>query len=451
MNLVGRRRVLWDYLAGALWVLPTLSVVGFLVAGAVLSRVEVDDGSPWSSLAFQGTAEDARSLMIVVSSTMITVTGLVFALTIVALQIASGQYSPRLLRNFMRDRGTQLVLSIFVGAFAYSTAGLYTVGIQGEGQEAFVPRLAVSGSLALALASVGVLIYFIHHLAHSIQIDSIMSHVEREARSVIAEVYPERAGRREPEELCPEPPLEAVGVPAARSGYFQAIDPEPLVRVAVGHDLVIRLAKQVGDHVVAGTPVAWAWRRSAGQPPPGANLLRGPVGDAVQIGFERTMVQDVAFGLRRLVDIANKALSPAINDPYTGVQAVHHLSVLLCELARLRLGDWKVRDPAGELRVAVPRPKFVDYLRLGTAQIRRFGAAEPALTRALIVLLRDVGTSAATEERRHACARHIRLVLDDARRATAQPADVEAVAAEAAAALRLLGADPSVALAERPA
>jgi uncharacterized membrane protein len=449
MNLLRRRRVLWDYLGGALWVLPALSVVVFLLAGAVLSRVEVDDDSPWRALAFQGTADDARSLLIVVSSTMITVTGLVFALTIVALQIASGQYSPRLLRNFMRDRGTQLVLSIFVGAFAYSTAGLYTVGIHGTGQEAFVPRLAVSGSLALALASVGVLIYFIHHLAHSIQIDTIMSQVGREAGSVIADVYPHPSHYREREELCPEPPMEAVGLPSVRSGYIQAVDPRRLVTVAVRQDLVIVLTRPVGDHVVAGTPIAWAWRRSAGQPPPEAGALQAAVGDAVLVGFERTMVQDVGFGIRRLVDIANKALSPAVNDPYTGVQAVHHISVLLCRLAGLRLGDWVVRDDRGELRVAVPRPKFADYLRLGTAQIRRFGAAEPALTRALIALLRDVGTSSATEERRQACARHIRLVLDDARRATAQPADVEAVATEAAGALRLLGFDPPEAPADR--
>jgi uncharacterized membrane protein len=449
MKLRGRGRVLWDYVGGALWVLPTLSVVVFLLAGAALSRIEVDEGSPLSRLAFQGTAEDARSLLIVVSSTMITVTGLVFALTIVALQIASGQYSPRLLRNFMRDRGTQLVLSIFVGAFAYSTAGLYTVGIQGAGQEAFVPRLAVSGSLALALASVGVLIYFIHHLAHSIQIDTIMSQVERETRSVIDEVHRDQPRYREPEERCPEPPLEAVGLPSARSGYVQAVHPEPLVELAVRDDLVIVLARQVGDHVVAGTPIAWAWRRSPG-PPPGSGALARAVADAVQVGFERTMVQDVGFGIRRLVDMANKALSPAINDPYTGVQAVQHLSVLLCRLARLRLGDWTVRDGQGELRVAVPRPSFPDYLRLGTAQIRRYGAAEPAVTRALIVLLRDAGTSSATEDRRHACVHHIRLVLDDARRATAQPADVEAVATEAATALRLLGVDPSEILADRP-
>ena len=450
MRPLAHRRVVLDYLGGALWVLPTLSVVVFLLAGAALSRVEVDGDSPWSALAFQGTAEDARSLLIVVSSTMITVTGLVFALTIVALQIASGQYSPRLLRNFMRDRGTQLVLSIFVGAFAYSTAGLYTVGIQGSGREAFVPRLAVSGSLALALASVGVLIYFIHHLARSIQIDTIMSQVEREAMSVIDEVYPHLPRYREPEERCPDPPLEAVGLPSARSGYVQAVDPGPLVRAAMRHDLVVVVARQVGDHVVAGTSIAWAWPRSAGRPPTGADALGDAVAEAVQVGFERTMVQDVGFGIRRLVDIANKALSPAINDPYTGVQAVHHLAVLLCRLARLRLGDWTVRDPQGELRVAVPRPRFTDYLRLGTAQIRRFGAAEPALTRALIVLLRDVGISSATEDRRQACVRTIRLVLDDARRATAQPADVEAVTAEAAAAVRLLGADPSEVLAELP-
>jgi uncharacterized membrane protein len=449
MNLLARRRVFWDYLAGALWVLPTISVAAFLLAGAALSRVQVDEASPWRVLAFQGSAEDARSLLVVVSSTMITVTGLVFALTIVALQIASGQYSPRLLRNFMRDRGTQLVLSVFVGAFAYSTAGLYTVGIQGGGQEPFVPRLAVSGSLALALASVGVLIYFIHHLAHSIQIDTIMSQVDREARRVIDEVYPDRPGYREPEDHCPDVPLEAVGLPSTRSGYVQAVDPDPLVRTAVRHDLVIVLAKQVGDHVVAGTPIAWAWRRSPGQPPPGAGQLREAVGDAVRVGFERTMVQDVGFGIRRLVDIANKALSPAINDPYTGVQAVHHLSVLLSILAQARLGDWLLRDRDGAVRVAVPRPRFVDYLRLATAQIRRFGAAEPALTRALIQLLRDAGTSAATEDRRQACARYIRLVLADAERATRQPADVEAVAADAHAALQALGMDPSPAPAQR--
>jgi len=441
MNLLGRRRVVWDYLRGALWVLPSVSIVAFLAAGAVLSRVSIGDDSPLRGLAFRGTPEDARGLLIVVSATMITVTGLVFALTIVALQIASGQYSPRLLRNFMRDRGTQLVLSIFVGAFAYSTAGLHTVGVQRAGQQAFVPRLAVSGSLALGLASVGVLVYYIHHLAHSIQIDTIMSTVQRETQGVIDDLYAAQLDRLAPEERCPDPPAWAVALLSEGSGYLQAVQPEALVQAATSHDLVVRLAKMVGDHVVAGTPLAWVWQREGDHPPADLERLRVALRDAVQIGFERTMLQDVSFGLRRLVDIGNKALSPAVNDPYTAVQAVHHLSVLLCMLARRRLGDRLYRDEQGMLRVAAPLPRFADYLRLGTAQIRRYGAKEPALTRSLIQLLKDVGSSAATEDRRTEVARHLWLVLEDAKRETAQPADVEAVVADAAAAFSTLGTD----------
>jgi uncharacterized membrane protein len=441
MNVLARRRVLWDYLGGALWVLPTVSVVAFLIAGALLSRVSVDTDAPLWPLAFQGTAEDARGILIVVSATMITVTGLVFALTIVALQIASGQYSPRLLRNFMRDRGTQVVLSVFVGAFAYSTAGLHTVGIQRAGGEAVVPRLAVSGSLLLGLASVGVLIYFIHHLAHSIQIDAIMSTVERETCWVIDDVYPDQPGTLEQEERCSDPPAWAVVLPAGRSGYVQVVQPAPLIRAAADHDLVIRLARQVGDHVVEGTTLAWAWRRVPDQSPVDPRLLRATLDDAVAIGFERTMVQDVPFGLRRLVDIGNKALSPAINDPYTGIQAVQHLSVLLCRLAGRRLGDRLYHDEQGRLRVAVPLPQFADYLRLGTAQIRRSGAKEPAVARCLIRLFKDVGSSAVGDDRRRTCARHIWLVLEDAKRETAQPADLELVQADGAAALAALGAD----------
>jgi uncharacterized membrane protein len=116
-----------------------------------------------------------------------------------------------------------------------------------------------------------------------------------------------------------------VVLPAATSGYLQAIQPAPLIETATRHDLVVRLTRRVGDHVVEGTPIAWAWPRSPDQPPPAPALLAEAVADAVHIGFERTMVQDILFGLRRLVDIANKALSPAINDPYTAIQAVHHL------------------------------------------------------------------------------------------------------------------------------
>jgi uncharacterized membrane protein len=163
------------------------------------------------------------------------------------------------------------------------------------------------------------------------------------------------------------------------------------------------------------------------------------------------MLQDVSFGIRRLVDIGNKALSPAVNDPYTATQAVHHLSVILYTLARRRLGDWLCRDEHGTVRVAMPFPGFADYLKLGTAQIRRFGAKEPAVARSLIQLLKNVGSSTTSEDRRKACARHLRLVLEDAKRETAQPADMENLLADEAAALSVLGADgPPTAPASQP-
>jgi uncharacterized membrane protein len=189
--------------------------------GAAVTGVGDADWLLWP-LAFQGTAEDARGILVVVSATMITVTGLVFALTIVALQIAAGQYSPRLPRNVMRDRGTQVVL----GAFAYSTAGLHTVGIQRAGGEAFMSRLAVSGSLVLGLVRAGLLIYFIHHLARSIQIDAI-GQVEREARWVIDGLYPNGSGYLEPEQRCPDPPASAALLPAAAPATVKLSSPSP--------------------------------------------------------------------------------------------------------------------------------------------------------------------------------------------------------------------------------
>src|SRR3954471_21368232 len=165
---VGRRDSLSEYVRGSLWVLPTASVIAALALGTALSHVDVGPGSP---LAFQGTADDARNLLSGVASTMVTVIALLLGLTVVALQLSSTQFSPRVLRNFLRDRPNQVVLSGFVATFAYSTAGLYTVGVSGGNRTTGFPRLAVTGAIALLFVSLGMLVFFADHLAHSIQID----------------------------------------------------------------------------------------------------------------------------------------------------------------------------------------------------------------------------------------------------------------------------------------
>lgn len=428
-----RRSFRWtalrDYLRGALWFLPTAAVVLSLAAGYGLSQVRPGEDSLLGRLAFQGNAEDARQLLIVVAATMITVTGLVFSVTIVALQIASAQFSPRLLRNFLRDRGNQLVLATFVSTFAYSFAGLHTVGTP-TGSGAFVPRVAISGSMVLAVASLAMLVYFIHHIAHSIQIDHIMRDVERRTFEVIEESEPDPAWPEEPVSL-PSPRDHAVTVPAHRSGYVQSVDVDRLLQVATERDLVVLLRRRVGEHLVAGSPLVLAWRPSERDPPPDPVVLAHDLHAAVRIGIERTMEQDVRFGLRQLVDVALRAISPAINDPYTAVQAIQHLSALMSTLTERRLAHRVLHDAAGIVRVGVPVPGFADYIDLACDQIRRSGSKEPAVVLGLLRLLANAATRAPSAERREAISAELELLVEDAERETPQPHDLSAVRAEA--------------------
>src|SRR6478752_3617199 len=193
-----RREAAIERLRGALWVMPTVAVALALLAGSVLSSMTIDPASSLAPLVFQGTADDARNLLIGIASTMVTVIALVLGLTVVALQLASTQFSPRLLRNFLRDRVNQVVLSVFVATFTYSTAGLFTVGVEAGQRVEDYPRLAVSFALVLLFVTLLMLVFFVHHLAHSIQIDEVMRSVERRTLWVIGHDLPSQGVTAEP-------------------------------------------------------------------------------------------------------------------------------------------------------------------------------------------------------------------------------------------------------------
>jgi len=417
-----RRDELTEYVRGSLWVLPTLSVLAALVAGSLLSLVKVGSGSP---LAFQGTADDARTLLIGITATMVTVIALLLGLTVVALQLSSTQFSPRLLRNFLRDRPNQIVLSVFVATFAYSAAGLYTVGVSGGNRSVSFPRLAVSGALVLLFASLGLLVFFADHLVHSIQVDAIMSVVERNTTRVI------RDGLFAGGEDAVGVPEWAVSIASERSGYVQVVRPGRLLSHAAEHGVCVRLRPRVGEHVVAGTTVAWIWHGSPRDPAPDPHAFSPVLHAGVRIGFERTLEQDAAFGIRQLVDVACKALSPANNDPYTAVQAIDHLSVIFCALAQRPLGNHVVRDDSGAV-VIVPGRRFPEYLAVMCGLIRRYGAREPTVAHALLRLLNNCAAVVADDpERCAAIEEQARIVIADAEREVAQPIDLALAHAEA--------------------
>jgi uncharacterized membrane protein len=384
-----RRSVRWqalkEYVGGALWVLPTAAALIAIVVGLGISQIEAPPGSGLSRLAFQGTADDARALLISITSTVVTVIALVLGLTVVALQLSSTQFSPRLLRNFLRDRATQVVLSGFIATFVYSAAGLFTVGVEAGERTEDYPRLAVSGAIVLLFVSLGLVVYFADHLVHSIQIDAINRRVEDNTRRVIAQEDTATV-----EEAAPQIPEWAVPLVGRRSGYIQTVYPLLLLPLVSDAHVTLCLRKKVGEHVVGGTVIGWVWAPTSDDPVPAAEQFEAAVDADVRIGFERTIEQDVAFGIRQQIDIGCKALSPAVNDPYTAVQAIDHLAVVCCDLAVRPLGTKIITGPDGSGRVVIPGNNFADYIFFIGGLFGRYGSTDLVVMLALLRLFETV-------------------------------------------------------------
>jgi uncharacterized membrane protein len=426
-----RREALAEYLNASLFVLPFTSGAISILVGWGVSMVETAPGSWLGFLAFQGSASQARDVLTAIAGTMVTVMALVLGLSVVALQTSSTQFSPRLLRNFLRDRQNQLVLSVFMGTFCYSAAGLYTVGV-GDDPERF-PRLAVSGSILFLFASLAAVVFYADHVSHAIQVDSIMQRVEVESLAVVSRLH------EDVDLVPPEAPPWAITIPARSSGYVVTAHPQLLVPLATRCGVSIALSKRVGEHVVQGVPLARIWTPGPDDPQPDASLFAHALDDAVGIGFERTRQQDAAMGIRQLVDTACKALSPAVNDPYTAVQAVDHMAVIFVAMARHHLGARVVW--AGDHVVVVPSRRFGEYLQTMCGLVRRYGAGEPTVNLALLRLLDTCATVVCRDWTRLSdIADEAELILTDATREIRQPADSVPVRRATDALLRRIAA-----------
>jgi uncharacterized membrane protein len=222
----------------------------------------------------------------------------------------------------------------------------------------------------------------------------------------------------------PASPVDAAVIRARRSGYVQAIHHEPLVELAEQLGVDVAVAARVGDHVVSGSPLGYAWY--ADNKSVDATRVTDVAHQAVRLGFERTLEQDAAFGIRQLVDIASKALSPAVNDPYTAVQAIDHIAVILASIGRREHGT-AVYVAANGASVTIPGYSFADYLDLACAQIRRYGASEPTVSRELIDLLASTAHVTRRPDRLATIRQQLDLVVADAEREVRQPADLTAV------------------------
>ena len=386
------RRFLDDMRTG-LWPLPVAALVIAAALGVALPRLDEATGDAVppsvSAFLFGGGAGSAQTVLSAVATSLITVTSLTFSLTVLTLQLASSNYSPRLLRTFTRDRFVQRTLALFVGSFVYALTVLRTVRTSDGGREAFVPQLSVTVAYGLTLASALGLVLFLAHLAREIRVETVLRNVHKDADSSIDRVL----GQRETSaELPREPPREAVlRLLAPSSGFVVAVHADVLCAAARDVDAVVVVDKRVGDALVAGTPVARAWSASGDAlSEEGATTLREQLEHAIATGFERTAQQDVAFGLRQLTDVALKALSPSTNDPTTAVHALNHSAALLGDLLHRDLGAEMVRDDQKTTRVYLRQWSFPELLDLAVDQPRIYGAADPLVLTALGDLLAAV-------------------------------------------------------------
>jgi len=380
-----------------LWVWPAGGAAAALVGALLVSEIRPGGNDALTGL-WPGDAAAAATMLQVVAASAITVTTLTFTLTIVALQLASQQFSPRLLREFVRDPVTKRVLAVLVATFVFSLAAMRSLR-----DDEPVPTVAVALALLLGVASLAAVLGYITHMARVLRVDTMMVAVHDETDDAIGIFYPDYGDPRpaSPSELELDSGRGTI-LRATQSGFVVAVDVEQLVQRACEQDAVVRLEVRPGDHVVMGTPMATAWR-SNGDPLPGGSTeeaLSEAVNESVQRGYERTLEQDAAFGFRQLEDIAVKAVSPAINDPVTAAHAVGHMADLLVKLTGRRMGPTLHLDADGVGRAIVPDRDLEYYVELACGQLRRFAAAEPTVLNALLRMLRDVATAVRDEEQR---------------------------------------------------
>lgn len=432
----------WDRLRSSFWFVP--AVMACLAVALALGAVELDKAATedWLkrlSWIYSGGAEGASLLLGTVAGSMIAIAGTVFSMTLVALSLASSQLGPRLLRNFMRDTANQVVLGTFVATFVYCLLVLRTIR---RGDEvAFVPHLAVTIGVLLAIVSIGVLIYFIHHVSVSIQADEVVAQVGRELVDGIDRLFPGHLGKpaSEVSSATGEAALpaafarEARPVGALEDGYLQQIAAEALMDLAAEEDLLLRLECRPGHYLVKGRVMVMVW--------PGdrvTDTLVEEINAAFVLGDQRTATQDAEFSFKQLVEIAVRALSPGINDPFTAIACVDRLGSGLCRLAERDLPSSCRFDAHGRLRLVAPGSTFAGIVDTSLNQIRQSARSNPAVAIRMLDAIAQVANHVRHAQDAACLQRHAAMIVRGARETVPEADDLRAVEAAFTAASQAL-------------
>lgn len=381
----------WTSLRSTYWFIPALMA---LAAGVLaIASVEVDrhlaprfmDRPGW---IFGAGPEGARAVMSVVAGSVMSTAGVTFSITIAALSLASSQLGPRLLHSFMRDTGNQVVLGTFIATFVFCLIVLRTIRGSDEGAP-FVPALSVTAGVGLGLASLGVLIFFIHHVAVSIQAPNVVASVGRELARRVEIAFPPRDGVESaapPVELPADFEARAAPVASRADGYVQAMDEDALAKIAERTGMLLRVEARPGQFVAEGSALVRAW------PPEAVDADRErEIRARFVLGTQRTAEQDVEFAVDQLVEVAVRAMSPAINDPFTAIACLDWLQAGLCRAARGRTPHpYRLAADGRVCLVYRAGYTFTGLIDAAFNQVRQSSARSPAVMLRLLETIEDV-------------------------------------------------------------
>ena len=412
---------IWHGLRASFWFLPMLMAgAAMLLAFTTITieRAWIGPQNVRSWLLYHGGPEGAGRILGVIAGSMMTVAGVVFSITIVVLSLASSQFGPRLTRNFMEVKSNQLVLGAFVATFIYSVVVLHSVTADGV---QVVPRLSVSVDVVLSIISLGLLIYFIHNISQSIRAENIIARVRNDLDQAINRIFPKTIAsetatlqpRNASDYTVPtDCSREACQIMAAHSGYLQAIDNEALMTLAEKENLRVFLKYRAGAFITAGSILVTVW--------PGHKVdtsLARRMNALFILGTEQTLEQDVEFAIGQLAEIAVRALSPGINDPFTAITCIDWLGASLSRLANRQMPASHLYDPDNRLRVIRKTFHFEGLLDAAFNMIRQNSRSVEAVSIHLLETLATIAAQTTREADRAALRRHVDMVAHECRNA----------------------------------
>ena len=392
---------IWNHLSSSLWFVPIVCVL----AGVALSfgTIAIDRAlGSFVPRSLSGDPDAALAILTTVAASMVTLTGLVLTITMVVVQLATGQFTPRVLRTILRDRPSQFAIGVFVATFAHSMLVMREVRQPSDASpEGFVPGLAIVVAFVLILVSIMVLVSYVNHIGQSLRAASLIDSVGDDTRKLLLELYPtERTPEPRAADLPSGPPQRIVAAP--QSGVLFKLGEQELVKLATDNDLVIVQQPRIGDFVPQGAALFAVYGDGLA---PDEELLQG-----VEFGKERTLHQDVAYGLRMLVDVAVRALSPATGgDPTTAVQAIDRIHDCLRLLVTRPFPSGFHHDDAGRLRFVAPALSWEGYVHIALDELRHLVVESIQATRRFVAMLEDL-IAVAPEDRRRPLRRQLELL-----------------------------------------